>query len=366
MYIEIFYWYYGLKENSVFFIHCGDFPFYTLLFCVTIILLEYLRTHTERKIILNINLFTQCRDRVVENCSKVIVGKDETIGLVLTCFICSGHVLLEDVPGTGKTMLLRSFAKTIGGDFKRIQFTPDLLPSDLTGIQFYNQKSGEFQFRPGPLFSNIVLADEINRATPRTQSSLLEAMEERQISVDGQTSKLEEPFMVMATQNPLESYGTFPLPEAQIDRFFMRLKLGYMTREQELSVIARKSTIDIVDSLECVISKEEIEEMKRTYHEVTMSEDVANYLMDIIERTRNESRFVTGVSTRGAIALYKAAQVTAALNGRDYVLPEDIRFVAPHVLSHRVASATTRSSDTETYIRKILDETPVPLERIKQ
>ncbi len=315
---------------------------------------------------MNINLFTQCRDRVVENCSKVIVGKDETIGLVLTCFICSGHVLLEDVPGTGKTMLLRSFAKTIGGDFKRIQFTPDLLPSDLTGIQFYNQKSGEFQFRPGPLFSNIVLADEINRATPRTQSSLLEAMEERQISVDGQTTKLEEPFMVMATQNPLESYGTFPLPEAQIDRFFMRLKLGYMTREQELSVIARKSTIDIVDSLECVISKEEIEEMKRTYHEVTMSEDVSNYLMDIIERTRTESRFVTGVSTRGAIALYKAAQVTAALNGRDYVLPEDIRFVAPHVLSHRVASATTRSSDTETYIRKILDETPVPLERIKQ
>ena len=315
---------------------------------------------------MDVSLFTKCREKVVGNCSKAIVGKDEAISLVLTCFICSGHVLLEDVPGTGKTMLLRSFAKTIGGDFKRIQFTPDLLPSDLTGIQFYNQKTGEFQFKPGPLFSNIVLADEINRATPRTQSSLLEAMEERQISVDGETTRLEEPFMVMATQNPLESYGTFPLPEAQIDRFFMRLKLGYMTREQELSVISRVSTVDIIDAMECQITPEEIQEMKKSYHEVSVSEDVAHYLMSIIERTRTESRFVTGVSTRGAIALYKASQVTAALNGRDYVLPEDIRFVAPHVLSHRVASASTRSSDTEAYIRKILDEIPVPLERIKQ
>ena len=206
---------------------------------------------------MDISRFTDYRDKIVSSCSRVIVGKDDVIELVLTCFICSGHVLLEDVPGTGKTMLLRSFAKTIGSDFRRIQFTPDLLPSDLTGINFYNQQSGQFEFRPGPLFSNIILADEINRATPRTQSSLLEAMEEKQISVDGKTMTLSEPFMVMATQNPVESYGTFPLPEAQTDRFFMRLKLGYMTREQELSVICRESSSDIIASLTPAVTAEE-------------------------------------------------------------------------------------------------------------
>ncbi len=311
------------------------------------------------------SLFTSCRDRVLANCRQVIVGKDEAITLVLTCFICSGHVLLEDVPGTGKTMLLRSFAKTIGGDFKRIQFTPDLLPSDLTGINFYNQKTGEFQFRPGPLYSNIILADEINRATPRTQSSLLEAMEERQISVDGNTTLLAEPFMVMATQNPLESYGTFPLPEAQIDRFFMRLKLGYMTREEELSVISRPSTTKIIDGLSCVVTPEETQQLKDTYTQVSMAPDVAGYLMDIITRTRTESKFLTGVSTRGAIALYKASQVTAALQGRDYVLPEDIRSMAPHVLCHRIAGAgPSRGGDSEAYLEKLLNEIPVPLEYI--
>jgi len=305
---------------------------------------------------MDITRFTQYRENVIKNCSRVIVGKNDVIALVLTSFICSGHVLLEDVPGTGKTMLLRAFAKTVGGAFKRIQFTPDLLPSDLTGINFYNQKQGEFEFRPGPLFSNILLADEINRATPRTQSSLLEAMEERQITVDGMTMKLEEPFMVMATQNPLESYGTFPLPDAQIDRFFMRLSMGYMTREQEMGVISRPSTIDIVESLEQTVSAEDTQYVRRAFVETKVSDDVLGYMMDIVEKTRTASNFAAGVSTRGAAALYKASQVTALLNGRDYVIPEDVKYVAPYVLSHRI------SNDGARLVGQILQSVAVPLE----
>ncbi len=314
---------------------------------------------------MDISRFTSYKEKVVGSCSRVIVGKDPVIALVLTCFICSGHVLLEDVPGTGKTMLLRAFAKTIGGDFKRIQFTPDLLPSDLTGINFYNQKTGEFEFRPGPLFSHIVLADEINRATPRTQSSLLEAMEERQITVDGVTTRLQEPFMVMATQNPLESYGTFPLPEAQTDRFFMRLSLGYMTREQEMAVIARPSTLDLVESLSQAVTPEETEYVRREYTKIRVSQPVLAYMMDIIEGTRRESSFRTGVSTRGATALYKASQVTAALSGREYVIPEDVKYVAPYVLCHRITSCgSTSSQGAQEVLRRILDNVRVPLEEL--
>ena len=306
--------------------------------------------------------FINYRDKVVANVGKVIIGKDTAVQMVLTAFICSGHVLIEDVPGTGKTMLLRAFAKTIGGDFKRIQFTPDLLPSDLTGIHWFNQKTSEFEFRAGPLFTNIILADEINRATPRTQASLLEVMEERQITVDGETTVLEEPFMVMATQNPLESYGTFPLPDAQMDRFFMRISLGYMQREQEKSVVVRPSTLDVVRSLEQAVTPEETAYVRQAYTEVTMREDVLDYFMDIIESTRN-SRSVRGVSTRGAIALYKASQATAAMSGRDYVIPEDIQRTAPYVLAHRISTGTQLSLHAaEEYLQSLMEGIQVPLE----
>ncbi|MCC8047372.1 MAG: AAA family ATPase [Clostridiales bacterium] len=311
-------------------------------------------------------LFSKNTERVVESCSKVIVGKEEQIRLIFTAFLCSGHVLLEDVPGTGKTMLLRAFAKTVGSDFKRIQFTPDLLPSDLTGINFYNQKSGEFEFRPGPLFTNIVLADELNRATPRTQSSLLEAMEESQISVDGTTYPMAEPFFVMATQNPIESYGTFPLPEAQLDRFFMKISLGYMTRTQEMTVISGEPSAKKLEGLEAVVTPEDIRAMKAEYPKVRVQQDVLGYMMDIVEKTRTDSQFVTGVSTRGALALYRASQVTAACAGRDFVIPEDVLAVAPYVLSHRILSRGSESfADAQKYLNRLIGEIPTPLEEIK-
>lgn len=314
---------------------------------------------------MDLQRFQTFRDRVLDEVCSVIVGKRQVAELVLTCFVCRGHVLLEDVPGTGKTMMLRAFSKALGGRFSRIQFTPDLLPSDLTGIDFYNQKTGEFEFRPGPLFANIVLADEINRATPRAQSSLLEAMEERQISVDGKTYRLEEPFMVMATQNPLESYGTFPLPEAQIDRFFMRLHMGYPTRQEEIGLIARPSTADIIEQLPAAVSPEDIAFVRENYAQVRCSDTVSGYLMDLVERTRKDSGFAVGVSTRGAIALYKAAQVTAAFQGRDYMIPEDVKAMAPHVLGHRLASASlSQASDVDAYLQRVIASVPVPTETL--
>lgn len=311
---------------------------------------------------MNPGSFKDYTNRIIENCSKVIVGKDEVIRQIVVSFLSGGHVLLEDVPGTGKTVLLSAFSKSIGGDFKRVQFTPDLLPSDLTGINFYNQKEGEFEFRKGPLFTNIVLADEINRATPRTQSALLEAMEEKQISVDGETYALDKPFMVMATQNPIENYGTFPLPEAQIDRFFMRLSMGYMTREQEMKVLARDDSKTILQSLNAVVTMEETVELMNSYKEVKVSDDVLGYIMDIVSYTRTDKALMSGVSTRGALALYKASQITAAMEGRDYVIPEDVKKEAYAVLGHRIMSTNHSVDAGNKYMEKVLSEIKVPLE----
>ena len=313
---------------------------------------------------MNPELFQAYAKKIIDNCGKVIVGKDEVIRQVIVSFLCGGHVLLEDVPGTGKTMLLRAFSRTVGGDFKRIQFTPDLLPSDLTGINFYNPKCGEFEFRAGPLFASMILADEINRATPRTQSALLEAMEEGQVTVDGTTYPMRQPFMVMATQNPIESYGTFPLPEAQMDRFFMRLSMGYMDREQEMAVISRPSTLTIVQSLEQVVTVEETMQLRQAFHQVHVSEDVMAYIMDIVQATRKVGVLVGGVSTRGAIALYKAAQVTAAMEGRDYVIPEDVVREAVPVLSHRLTTASGSRADGENFLKEVIAGLAVPLEDV--
>ena len=308
--------------------------------------------------------FQSFKNRITENCAKIIVGKEDAIEQIIISLIAGGHVLLEDVPGTGKTMLLRAFSKSIGGEFHRIQFTPDLLPSDLTGIHFYNQKSGEFEFRPGPLFANFILADEINRATPRSQSALLEVMEERQITIDGKTFPMEPPYMVMATQNPIESYGTFPLPEAQLDRFFMRMSLGYMTREEEMRVLARPDSKDLLEQLETVATVDELISLQKRYPEITVKQDVLGYIMDLVAYTRKHELLNIGVSTRGALALYRAAQIHAAVNGRDYVIPEDVKKEAVYVLPHRLVMTSRSHLDAKDFIRRGLDELAVPLESL--
>jgi len=297
--------------------------------------------------------------------SDVIIGKEEVVELLFNALINKGHVLLESVPGTGKTMLAKSFAKTVEADFKRIQFTPDVLPSDVTGIQFYNPKEQTFELRPGPIMTNILLADEINRATPRTQSSLLEVMEERQVTIDGQTLPIPGPFMVVATQNPIESQqGTFPLPEAQMDRFFIQLDMGYPTFEEEKQILNRYREDDPIQHLTALFSKDEILDFQQDVKKVKVSSVVEDYILEIVHATRSHEEIEVGVSPRGTLALMRAAQGSAYINGREYVLPEDVKKMSPYVLSHRIVLTMEGSlkKTNKQILNEVLSRVTVPVE----
>ncbi|WP_424768914.1 AAA family ATPase [Paenibacillus sp. sgz302251] len=307
---------------------------------------------------------TQLAEQIKANIGRVIIGKEEVVELLFIGLITSGHVLLEDVPGTGKTLLAKSLARSLKLSFKRIQFTPDLLPSDLSGIHFYNQKVSEFEFRAGPLFTNLLLADEINRATPRTQSSLLECMEERQISIDGETMQLERPFMVIATQNPVEHQGTFPLPEAQLDRFLVKIKMGYPTTEEGLQLLKRFKDNDPLASLAPIADTSAILQAQQAYTGVKVTDDVLHYLLQIVEQTRKRDEVSVGVSPRGSQALLRAAQVHAILRGRDFVTPDDVKAMAKPVLSHRLAirGMHRTAGNADAIIEDIIRQTAVPAE----
>jgi len=305
--------------------------------------------------------------RIVENIERVIVGKHDVIERVLVSLLCEGHVLIEDVPGIGKTMLAKSVARSLGCTFQRIQFTPDLLPSDVTGISFFNQKLQEFEFRPGPIIAQVVLADEINRATPRTQSALLEAMQERQVTVDGETRPLPRPFLVLATQNPIELEGTFPLPEAQIDRFLMRLKLGYPSEAEENRILLRFEAQDPLESLTPVVSAEELTDLQRERAKVRVEESLREYIVRVVRATREHPAVQLGVSPRGTLALYQTAQALAAIRGRDYVVPDDVKELAPSVLTHRIIvdpQTRLRGRTPEEIVAETVDSVPVPVETL--
>ncbi|MCH7620810.1 MAG: MoxR family ATPase [Chloroflexi bacterium] len=306
---------------------------------------------------------TLLAQRIIDNVSHVIVGKRSVIELAVATLIAQGHMLVEDVPGVGKTMLAKSLATSIGCSFKRIQFTPDLLPSDVTGISVYNQQSGEFQFREGPLMSQVVLADEINRATPKTQSALLEAMEEQQITVDGVTHKLHPPFLVMATQNPIEYEGTFPLPEAQLDRFLMRISLGYPNLEEELAIIEGQEQSHPIDSLEAVANSQDIIGLQEAAKSVYVDRLVRQYIVSLTEATRNHREVSLGASPRASLGLFRTSRALALIRDRDYVIPDDIKMLAPGVIAHRIMlspSARMRGVQSTDVVEDLLTNVPVP------
>ncbi|MCC6957657.1 MAG: MoxR family ATPase [Anaerolineales bacterium] len=300
-----------------------------------------------------------------ENIQRVIVGKDDVINLALVAVLCEGHVLLEDVPGIGKTTLARALAVSLGFTFRRIQFTPDLLPSDVTGLSWFNQKTQEFEYRPGPIMSQVVLADEINRATPRTQSALLEAMQERQVTVDGVTRPLPRPFLVLATQNPIELEGTFPLPEAQIDRFILRIAIGYPSELEEATILDRFRLADPLAALQAVTSAEQIIDLQEQRRQVRVETSLRDYIVKVARATRKNQEVALGASPRATLALFQASQAWAAIQGRDYVLPDDVKLVAPHVLTHRMmlsSQAQLRGRQPQDLVSDIVDSVPVPVE----
>ncbi|MFW6237782.1 MAG: AAA family ATPase [Halanaerobiales bacterium] len=303
-------------------------------------------------------------DKIRENIARVIVGKEEVVDLLLTALLAEGHVLIDDVPGTGKTKLVNTLARSLSAAFRRIQFTPDLQPADITGIYFYNRKQGDFQFRPGPIMNNIILADEINRAVPRTQSSLLEAMQERQVTIEGDEFKLEEPFMVIATQNPVEMEGTFPLPEAQLDRFLLRLKMGYPDRDEEIQIMKRFRREDPLESLEPVADKEEVLKLRQEAREVKIEEELLDYIGDLCRATREDERIELGVSPRGTLGLMRAVRAYAFVRGRDYVLPDDVKHLFPYIAGHRInlSHEFGMSGSREEVIGEILASIEVPVE----
>jgi MoxR-like ATPase len=302
---------------------------------------------------------------VIENVERVIVGKRAAIELSLVALLCEGHILIEDVPGVGKTMLARALAISLGCSFKRLQCTPDLLPNDVTGVSVYNQKTAEFEFRPGPAFVNVLLADEVNRATPRTQSALLEAMGEYQVSTDGVTRPLPRPFLVLATQNPIEYEGTFPLPEAQLDRFLMRISLGYPSFDEEERILVNLRRAHPIESIGQVVHAEPLREMQSAFWDATVDDTVRGYIVRLVQATRRHRDLALGASPRGSLGLYRSAQALAAMRGRDFVLPDDVKYLAPVVLAHRLIvkpESALRGRDAGRILRGIVDETPLAID----